>query len=298
MDTRLTAAIFLPAGSPPAVLPKQGIISKLQQPKRIESLEIIMKLLLTVVALVAFTHAAPTTHTLEIGSNGIVGSVSSPLVSIEVNILKDQEIPALVPGAVIDDDAESVAVVDTPIVDIHPVDVISVNPVIVEPYPIDVIAVSPPIIQPNPIDVISVSPPVVQPNPIDVISVNPVIVEPYPIDVIAVSPPIIQPNPIDVISVNPVIVEPNPIDVISVSPPIVQPNPIDVISVSPVLVEEPEPINVVDVTPGLASVEAGQTGSQIINVILNFVFGSDGSVSSVEVPQQTVNQLVGFARGL
>lgn len=107
-----------------------------------------------------------------------------------------------------------------------------------------------------------------------------------------------EPNPIDIISVSPPIVQPNPIDVISVSPPIVEPNPIDVISVSPVFVEEPEPINVVDVTPGLASIESDHSGTQIINVILNFVFGSDGTVASVDVPQQTVNQLVGVARGL
>ncbi|XP_063386135.1 magnetosome-associated protein MamJ-like, partial [Cydia fagiglandana] len=141
-----------------------------------------MKLLLTVVALVAVAHGAPTTQTMEIGASGVSGSLLNiPLVEIIVNMISNEA--AVAPGTVNEPviEAEPVIVVDdaqlpTPVIvvdqpEVNPIDVVAVNPA-----PAPVVVDQP---EANPIDVVAVNPapaPVVvdQPevNPVDVIAVN------------------------------------------------------------------------------------------------------------------------------
>ncbi|XP_063540365.1 E3 ubiquitin-protein ligase RNF12-B-like [Cydia strobilella] len=182
-----------------------------------------MKLLLTVVALAAVTHGAPTSsQTMEISANGVSGSVLNiPLVEIIVNMISNE---AVAPGTVNEPviEAEPVLVVD---------DVQLPTPVIVVDHP--------------------------EINPIDVIAVNPM---PAP----APAPAPAAPAPAEVVP---------------------SPTPVDVVPMPAEIVEVPAP-----------EAEAAEGSSQIINVMLNFIFGASGSLSSVEVPTNIIPQVVGAPR--
>ncbi|XP_061721072.1 calphotin-like [Cydia pomonella] len=226
-----------------------------------------MKLLLTVVALAAFAHGAPTSsQTMEIGANGVSGSVLNiPLVEIIVNMIKNEA--AVVPGTVNEPvlEAEPVLVVDeaqlpTPVIvvdqpEVNPIDVISVNPM-PAPAPVEENPIPEPVVLPAPAPAEVVPGPVV-PEPV-------VLPEPAPAEVV--------PEPV-------VLPEPAPAEVVP------NPTPVEV---------APTPAEVVEVPAPDAG--AAEGSSQIINVMLNFIFGASGSLSSVEVPANIIPQVIGAPR--
>ncbi|XP_063626303.1 magnetosome-associated protein MamJ-like [Cydia splendana] len=210
-----------------------------------------MKLLLTVVALVAVAHGAPTTQTMEIGASGVSGSLLNiPLVEIIVNMISNEA--AVVPETV-----------NEPVIEAEPVIVVDDAQL-----PTPVIVVDQPEV--NPIDVIAVNP---MPEPV-------VLPAPAPAEVV---PEVVVPEPV-------VLPEPTPAEVVPEPVVLPEPTPAEVVP-NPTPVEvAPTPAEVAEVPAPEA--EAAEGSSQIINVMLNLIFGANGSLSSVEVPANIIPQVV------
>ncbi|XP_063366874.1 calphotin-like [Cydia amplana] len=261
-----------------------------------------MKLLLTVVALAAFAHGAPTSsQTMEIGASGVSGSVLNiPLVEIIVNMINNE---AVAPGTVNEPviEAEPVLVVDeallpTPVIvvdqpEINPIDIISVNPA-----PAPVVVEHPEI---NPIDIVSVNPMPV-PAPVEANPIPEPVVLPAPAPAEVVPEPVVLPAPAPA-EVVPAPVVPEPVVLPEPAPAEVVPAPVVLPEPSPAeVVPNPTPVEVAATPAEVVEVPAPEAeaaeGSQIINVMLNFIFGASGSLSSVEVPANIIPQVVSAPR--
>ncbi|XP_047997305.1 BCL-6 corepressor-like protein 1 [Leguminivora glycinivorella] len=252
-----------------------------------------MKLLLTVVALVAFVHGAPTTQTMEIGANGVSGGVLNiPLVEIIVNMIGETVAPGTANEPVVE--ASPVNVVDNAPTPVVVVDNAPTPVVVVDNAPTPVVVVDN---APTPVVVVDNAPtPVVvvehtiEVNPVDVIAVNPMPEPVVPTPVVLPEPaqPVVVPEPV-------VLPEPSPAEVVPSPTPVIVvpgPTPVEVAPAPAQIVEVPTPAEVVEVpAPG-----AAEGGSQIINVIMSFIFGANGALSSVEVPANVVPQINGVAR--
>ncbi|XP_063385721.1 magnetosome-associated protein MamJ-like [Cydia fagiglandana] len=120
---------------------------------------------------------------------------------------------------------------------------------------------------------------------------------PAPAEVV---PEVVVPEPV-------VLPEPTPAEVAPEPVVLPEPAPAEVVVPEPtpvVVVPEPTPVEVAPTPAEVAEIaevpapeaEAAEGSSQIINVMLNFIFGASGSLSSVEVPANIIPQVVGAPR--